>query len=518
MLSHFRNAALTDFTKSENRESFMEALAKIESQLGKTHSLVIGGKKVFTKETFTSHNPSNPSQVIGAFSKAGVKEAKRALEAATKAFGEWSSWPVKRRAKLLFDVADIMRARRHEFSAAMVLETGKPWIEADADTAEGIDFCDYYARLALDLQGKTQPVTQIPTERAQLFYIPLGAGAVIPPWNFPFAILVGMTVGAVVAGNTVVLKPASDSPFVGRLAFDVLVEAGMPPGVVNFLPGPGSTAGEELVTNPKTRFITFTGSKEVGLGIVDKASKIAKGQIWIKRVMAEMGGKDTMVIDETADINAAAKASSAAAFGYAGQKCSACSRLIVHAKIYNRFMTELLKHAKKIKVGDPRSFDTSMGPVINRQSLAKCRKYLQIGKREGKLILGGNVIKQKGGYFLEPTIFEDIKPGARMEQEEIFGPILTVMKFNGSFEDMIKLANATEYGLTGSVYSGDRDRINYAKRHFHAGNLYINRKCTGALVGVHPFGGFNMSGTDAKAGGRDYLLLLTQAKSISEQF
>jgi 1-pyrroline-5-carboxylate dehydrogenase len=518
MLKHFHNEALTDFGDPTHRAAFADAVAKVESKLGETHSLVIGGKEIAATNTFNSYNPANPSQIIGTFAKADAADARRAIAAAKEAFKAWSDWPVKRRAKLLFDTAAIMRKRRHEFSAAMVLETGKPWVEADADTAEGIDFCDFYARLALELQGTIPPITQIPSEHSELFYIPLGVGAVIPPWNFPFAILVGMTVGSIVAGNTVVLKPASDSPFIGRMAFDALVEAGMPPGVVNFLPGPGSTAGEELVTNADTRFIAFTGSKEVGLGIIEKAAKIQPGQIWIKRVMAEMGGKDTMVIDNMADIQAAAGATSAAAFGYAGQKCSACSRVIVHADIYDQFIPLLLDHARKIQVGDPRSYETGMGPVINKQSLEKCKKYLEIGVQEGRLSLGGKMIEQNGGYFLEPAIFEGIKPGARMEQEEIFGPILTVMKFAGDFEEMIQLANATEYGLTGSIYTNDRDRINYAKRHFHVGNLYVNRKCTGALVGAHPFGGFNMSGTDGKAGGSDYLLLFTQAKSVSEQF
>lgn len=514
----FTNEPLTNFSKPENKSAFVSALATVSARLGATHPLVIGGREVACKDTFASVNPAKPEQVVGVFAKAGAAEAREAIDAAWAAFGPWSSWPVKKRAKLLFDTAALMRRRKHEFSAGMVLEEGKPWAEADGDTAEAIDFLEFYGQLALELQQKTQLVGQIPSEFSELFYIPLGVGAIIPPWNFPVAILTGMTVASIVAGNTVVLKPSSDAPFVAKMVFDALVECGMPPGVVNFLPGGGPTAGEELVTNARTRFIAFTGSKEVGLGIIEKAGKAGPGQIWIKRVIAEMGGKDTIVVDHDCDLDDAAAAVSASAFGYAGQKCSACSRAIIHHDVYDSFVERLLPRVKAIKVGNPQDSNTTMGPVINKASLAKCQEYVDIGNREGRCLIGGKAVDLDGGYYLEPTVFEGIKPGARLDQEEIFGPVLALIRVQGGMEELIRVANATEYGLTGSVYTNNRTFIEYAKRVFHVGNLYINRKCTGALVDIHPFGGFNMSGTDSKAGGRDYLLLLTQAKSVSERF
>ncbi len=514
----FCNEPLTNFTTPENRKAFTDALALVESRLGATYPLVIGGRDVAPGATFDSINPANPAQRVATFAKAGAAEARAALDAAWTAFPAWADWPAKRRAKLLFDAAAQMRARKHEFSAAMVFEVGKPWAEADGDTAEAIDFLEFYARQALDLQSGPKPCTQIPDELSELFYIPLGAGVVIPPWNFPVAIMVGMTSAAIVAGNTVVLKPSSDSPLVAQMFFDVLSACGLPPGVVNFLPGGGATAGEELVTHPRTRFISFTGSKEVGLGIVEKAGRTVPGQIWIKRVIAEMGGKDTMVIDRGVDLDLAAAAVSAAAFGFSGQKCSACSRAIIHPDVYDAFREKLLARVAAIRVGDPRDPATGMGPVVNRASLDKCLSYVEIGKSEGRLVAGGETPAINGGYFLTPAVFDDVKPGARLDQEEIFGPILALIRGEGGIEGMIRIANATEFGLTGAIWTNDRMSVEYAKRHFHVGNLYINRKCTGALVDVHPFGGFNMSGTDSKAGGRDYLLLFTQAKSISEKF
>lgn len=512
----FANEPLTDFTIPANKLAFKKALTKVKAEMGKSYPLVIGGQKVKSKRTFKSYNPSAPKQVIGTFPRAGETEAQAALDAAWEAFGTWSRQTARYRARFLFETARLMRRRKHEFSATMVLEAGKTWVEADADTAEAIDFLEFYGREAIRLAGP-QEVGQIPSELSELFYIPLGVGAIIPPWNFPNAILIGMTSAAIVAGNTVVLKPASDSPYIAWKVFSLFEELNLPPGVVNFLPGPGSAAGEYLVNHADTRFISFTGSKAVGLGIVEKAGKQIPRQRWIKRVMVEMGGKDTMVIADDADLDAASTAVIAAAFSFQGQKCSACSRAIIDEKVYDEFVRMLVAKTKKIKVGDPANFANYMGPVINKASLEKVKKYIAIGKKQARLLVGGKTIPtKKGGYFVQPTIFTDVKPKSALDQEEIFGPVLALLKVK-SFEQAIALANATEYGLTGSVYTQDRLRIEMAKREFHVGNLYINRKCTGALVDVQPFGGFNMSGTDSKAGGHDYLLQHMQAKSVSEK-
>jgi 1-pyrroline-5-carboxylate dehydrogenase len=359
-------------------------------------------------------------------------------------------------------------------------------------------------------------VTTYPGESQELRYIPLGAGVVIPPWNFPCAIMAGMTTAAAVTGNTVVLKPSSDAPLLAALFMDVLEKAGMPAGVVNLLTGPGGSVGDYLVEHPKTRFISFTGSKAVGLGIIEKAAKTQKGQIWIKRVVAEMGGKDCIVVDSEADVADAVEGTAIAAFGFQGQKCSACSRAIVDAKVYDEFVRLLVERVKKITVGPTADRANWMGPVINERAYESHLEYIKVGKKEGRLVAGGKP-GPEGGWFIQPTVFVDIPKNARLAQEEVFGPVLAVIKAR-NYSDALAIANGTEYGLTGAVYSRNRDKIYRAKREFMVGNMYINRKCTGALVDVQPFGGFNMSGTDSKAGGRDYLLLFLQAKSMTERF
>lgn len=514
----FQNEPMTDFSNPAHKTAFAAALEKVlaEAAKAKPYPLIIGGKRVMTKETFTTTNPSQPAQVLGTFAKAGRKEAKMAVAAADKAFADWARQPAFRRADVLLKAAAMMRERKHEFSATMVLEEGKNWVEADADTAEAIDFMEFYAREMLRYdQG--MDVVEYPHETNETFYIPLGVIGVIPPWNFPNAILCGMAVAALVTGNTVCLKPASDAPLIGWKVAELLYRAGVPKGVLNFVPGPGSTCGEELVLNPRVRMICFTGSMEVGLRIAENASKLQPGQIWIKRFITEMGGKDTTVVDETADLDFAAQQVAIAAYGFQGQKCSACSRCLVVAKVYDKFKRKLLAHVAKITVGpvvDPANY---MGPVINKASLDKCMKYIAIGKKRGKVIAGGNKLKIDGGWFLEPTVIEGMKFGSRIDQEEIFGPVLGLFKVK-DFDHGLQMANNTKYGLTGGVFSSDRDRLDRARREFHVGNLYLNRKITGALVGVQPFGGFNMSGTDSKAGGRDYLGLFLQAKAVCERF
>ena len=516
MIQPFVNEPLTDFGREENQKAMREALAYVKQRMGAEHDLVVGGERLKTVQKLSSVNPAHPAEVVGIFQRATPEIASKAVEVAHEKFQSWQFVPATERTRYLIDAASVMRRRKYELAAWMVYEVGKSWVEADADVAEAIDFCEFYARENLRLAGP-QPLVQIPTERCELRYIPLGVTVVIPPWNFPLAILVGMASAAIVAGNTVVLKPSSDSPTIGWKFFEVMEELGLPPGVLNFITGAGSTVGDTLVTHPKTRMIAFTGSKEVGLGINEKAARTEPGQIWIRRVIAEMGGKDAIIVDADADVDAAVEGVVAAAFGYSGQKCSACSRVIIDEKLYQPFLGKLQDRTEKLQVGptdDPRY---TLGPVINHSAMRSILGYIEKGVSEGgRLLTGGSAIPDAEGYFIRPTIIADVEPKATIAQQEIFGPVLAAHRAK-DFDEALKLANDTEYGLTGAVYTKSRDKIERAKQRFHVGNLYVNRKCTGALVGVHPFGGFNMSGTDSKAGGRDYLLLFTQAKAISEK-
>jgi 1-pyrroline-5-carboxylate dehydrogenase len=415
---------------------------------------------------------------------------------------------------MLRRAAAILRRRKMEFDAWLVYEAGKTWPEAEADVSEAIDFCEYYALLA-ERMANPEPLVQLPGERDELRYIPLGAGVIIPPWNFPLAILTGMTTAALVSGNTVVIKPSSDTPTIAAKFAEVLEEAGFPPRAFTLLVGSGAEVGDVLVEHPRTRFISFTGSREVGLRINELAAKVVPGQIWIKRVIAEMGGKDAIIVDEEADLEAAVQGVLVSAYGYQGQKCSACSRAIVSEKVYAEFLGRLAEKVKQIRVGPADDPDNFMGPVINERSMNSILGYIEIGKKEGRLVTGGERLPGEG-YFLAPTIIEGVDRKARIFREEIFGPVLAVTPAR-DFDHALELANDSEYGLTGAVYTRNRDKIEKAKNLFHVGNLYINRKCTGAMVGAHPFGGFNMSGTDSKAGGPDYLFWYTQGKSIGEK-
>ena len=511
----FSNEPFIDFNDPENARSMRRALDHVGVHLGVEYSLIIGGKRLKTAERIRSVNPARPAQVVGVHQKADAAQVEAAMAAAQKAFDSWSKTPVETRVSLLLGAAEIVRKRKFEFMAWLTYEVGKNWAEADADAGEAIDFLEFYAREALRLAAAVPPI-QYPGERNELHYIPLGVGAIIPPWNFPFAIMAGMTAAAIVTGNTVVLKPSSDAPTIAARFVEVLEEAGIPDGVVNFCPGSGATFGNAIVEHPKTRFISFTGSKAVGLEIHERAARTQPGQIWIKRTILEMGGKDSIVVCADADLDAAVEAVAASAFGFSGQKCSACSRAIVEAPVYDVFVERLRERVATLTVGDP-AVNHSLGPVINQAALDSLLRYLETGKKEGKLIAGGNApATTDGGYFLEPTVFADVAPNAVIAQEEIFGPVLALIKV-ASFDEGLRVANNTEYGLTGSVYSANRDHIDRARRDFHVGNLYFNRKCTGAMVGAHPFGGFNMSGTDSKGGGPDYLLLFTQAKSVAEK-
>jgi len=511
----FTNEPYTDWSKAANRKRQQEAIAKVQSELGREYPIVIGGERVHTEQKFPSYNPSKSTQVVAVFQKGDASVAKKAMDVALAAFEEWKRVPPKKRAGYLFKAAKLMRKRRFELNAVEMLEVGKTWPEADADVAEAIDFLEFYGREMLRY-GADQPVVKIPGEKAKLVYIPLGVGIIIPPWNFPLAILTGMTSAAIVTGNTVVLKPSSDSAWVGWQFVKIMEEVGLPAGVLNFVTGPGGDVGDTLVTHPKTRFVAFTGSKEVGIHINEVAARVQPGQMWLKRVVAEMGGKDSIIVDEDVDLEEAADGVTVSAFGFQGQKCSACSRVIVHEKIYGRFVDLLAKKAENLSLGDSTHMDNYMGPVINRSAREKIIQYIDKGVREGGRLVAGGVKAGDDGYFVRPTVIADVHPHATIAQEEIFGPVLAVIKAN-DFENAIEIANNTEYGLTGAVYTKNQKRLKDSEKKFFVGNLYLNRKCTGALVGVHPFGGFNMSGTDSKAGGADYLLLFLQAKSIAEK-
>ena len=511
----FRNEPFIDFSDSANVHTMQAALIRVGDMLGHEYELIIGGQRTRTADKIESLNPARPAQVVGVHQKAGLDHAERAMKAALDAFATWQYVAVAERAALLLQTAELIRKRKFDFCAWLTYEVGKNWVEADADVAETIDFLEFYAREALRLGETTTPI-QLPGERNQLLYIPVGVCAVIPPWNFPFAIMAGMTAAAIVTGNTVILKPSSESPTIAARFLEVLEEAGMPPGVVNFCPGSGSTFGNAIVEHPKTRLIAFTGSKEVGLDIHARAAQTKKGQIWIKRTILEMGGKDSIIVSSDCDLDAAVQGVVASAFGFSGQKCSACSRAIVEDSVYDVFLERVRERVETLRVGDP-SGNANMGPVVSRSAMDTILSYIEIGKGEGRLLTGGHAVTTaEGGYYLEPTVVADIAPTARIAQEEIFGPVLAVIRAH-DFDHALEIANNTEYGLTGALYSSSHEKLERARREFHVGNLYFNRKCTGAMVGAHPFGGFNMSGTDSKAGGPDYLLLFTQAKSIAEK-
>jgi 1-pyrroline-5-carboxylate dehydrogenase len=511
-LCDFRNESYADFNQSENAAPVAEARRQVRAAFGRTYALRVGGKTIETGDLLKSVNPSACSEVVGLHHKATPELARQAVELADRAFPAWSATPVAQRVAMARAAAAIIRRRKFEFDAWLVYEAGKTWPEAEADVSEAIDFCDYYA-LLMEKMAQPEPLVQLPGERDELRYIALGVGIVIPPWNFPLAILVGMTVAALVAGNTVVIKPSSETPTIGAIFAEVLREAGFPEDAWCLLPGSGAEVGDVLVTHPRTRFISFTGSRDVGLRINELAAKAQPGQVWIKRVVAEMGGKDAIIVDDEADLDAAVQGVLFSAFGYQGQKCSACSRAIVSEKLYDAFLEKLAPKVQALTVGPSDDLANYMGPVISARARQSILDYIEIGKKEGRLIAGGGNAPGDG-YYIQPTVIADIAPSARIFQEEIFGPVLAVARAR-DFDEALAMANNSEYGLTGAVFSRNETKLKQAAEQFHVGNLYLNRKCTGAMVGAHPFGGFNMSGTDSKAGGPDYLLQFLQGKSIA---
>ncbi|MDR7075126.1 1-pyrroline-5-carboxylate dehydrogenase [Neobacillus niacini] len=515
MVQPYKHEPFTDFSLEANQTAFKKGLQTVESYLGQDYDLIIGGERVTTEEKIVSINPANKEEVVGRVSKANRNLAEKAMQAAVKAFKTWKRVAPETRADVLFKAAAIIRRRKHEFSALMTKEAGKPWREADADTAEAIDFLEFYAREMLRIKDGVK-VNSRPNEYNRYDYIPLGVGVIISPWNFPFAIMAGTTVAAIVAGNTVLLKPASTTPIIAAKFVEVMEEAGLPAGVLNFVPGSGSEVGDYLVDHKDTRFISFTGSRDVGLRINERASKLNEGQIWIKRVIAEMGGKDTIVVDKEADLELAAQSIVTSAFGFSGQKCSACSRAVIVEDVYDQVLSRVVELTNELTQGDPADLGNYMATVIDQNAFDKIMSYIEIGKEEGKLMTGGEGDSSKG-FFIKPTVFADLTPDARIMKEEIFGPVVGLTKAK-DFDHAIEIANDTEYGLTGAVITNNRVNIQKAREDFHVGNLYFNRGCTGAIVGYQPFGGFNMSGTDSKAGGPDYVQLHMQAKTTSEMY
>ncbi len=513
-MSAFVNEPYLDFNKHENAAAARHAWHQVRDEMGKEYDLLIAGERRKSPAKLESLNPSKAGEIVGVHQKGSEQDARDAVEAAYAYFPTWSDVPVHERADYLVRIAAVIRQRKLEFDAWLVLEAGKTWAEAEADVSEAIDFCEYYARRARKL-ANPEPLVQLSGERDEMVYLPLGVGLVIPPWNFPLAILVGMTTAALVTGNTVVIKPSSETPTIAAKFAEAMLEADVPARAFSLLTGSGAAIGDTIVSHPKTRFVSFTGSREVGLHINELAAKTPKGQIWIKRVIAEMGGKDAIVVDRDTDIDQAVTGVVYSAFGYQGQKCSACSRAIVDSAIYDEFLTKLKTKVEALTIGPSDHLENYLGPVISARARDTILSYIETGKAEGRLICGGGPA-EGDGYFINPTVIADIDSKARIFQEEIFGPVLAVTKAK-DFDHALELANDSDYGLTGAVYTNDKAKAEKARRQFFVGNLYINRKCTGAMVGAHPFGGFNMSGTDSKAGGPDYLLQFVQAKSIAEK-
>jgi 1-pyrroline-5-carboxylate dehydrogenase len=515
MLTTYKHEPFTNFAIEENKIAFEEALKSVEKQLGKEYPLIVGGERITTEEKIVSNNPSNKKEVVGIVSKANKEIAEKAIQSADQAFQTWRKVNPEERANILVRAAAMIRRRKHEFSAWLVKEAGKPWKEADADTAEAIDFLEYYARQMIELKdGKT--INSREGELNRYIYTPTGVCVTISPWNFAFAIMAGTTVAPIVTGNTVLLKPASTTPVVAYKFIEVLEEAGLPKGVVNYIPGSGAEVGDYLVDHPKTSLITFTGSRDVGVRLYERAAVVRPGQNHLKRVIVEMGGKDTVVVDSESNLDLAAESIVVSAFGFSGQKCSAGSRAVIHQDVYDEVLDKVVKLTKELTVGEPTTREMYMGPVVDDKAFDKIMSYVEIGKEEGRLVAGGEGDDSKG-FFIQPTVIADVDPNARIMQEEIFGPVVALSKAN-DFDHALEIANNTEYGLTGAVITNNREHIEQAKQDFHVGNLYFNRNCTGAIVGYHPFGGFKMSGTDSKAGGPDYLALHMQAKTVSEMY
>jgi len=509
----YRNAPLVNFAYKDNQEKMQSALREVRKRFGEKYPLVIGGEKTWTDELTPSVNPSAPDEIVGYGSEAGIPEAERAVKAARAAFGRWSRTPFEERARLLERAADILERRRYELSAVEVFEVGKAWNEADGDIREAIDFCRFYAQQMRRL-GRPKLTQQIAGEESYHHYWPRGVAFVIAPWNFPIAILCGMASAAVVTGNTVIMKPSEQSIVCGAMLMQVFEEAGVPPGVLNFLSGHGSVIGAHLVDHKDVDLIAFTGSREVGLRIWQSAGVTRPGQRELKHVICEMGGKNAMIVDADADLGEATGYSIYSAFGYQGQKCSALSRLILLEENYERVMDRLIPAAASLRVGNPEEPGIMVGPVIDEAAYRRILDYIEIGKKEATLAYQAKELPPQG-YFIPPTIFSDVKQDMRIAREEIFGPVLSVLKVR-DLDEAVEVANGSDYALTGGFFSRSPANIERVKAQLEAGNVYINRSCTGAIVGRHPFGGFKMSGGGTKAGGEDYLLHFLVPRVVTE--
>jgi len=509
----YENAPLVNFVYQQNQDRMREALAHVRTQLGQKYPLVIDGERVWTDKTIASINPTSPDDVVGHVAEAGIPEAERAVKAAREAFEKWSRTSFETRCRLLERAADIMHRRRFELSALEVFEVGKAWAEADGDIREAMDFCRFYAH-EMRLIGRPRLTQHVLGEESYQHYWPRGVAMIIAPWNFPMAILCGMTTAALVTGNTVIMKPAEQSAVIGAMLMEIFEEAGVPPGVLNYLPGKGSVMGAHLVDHKDVDLIAFTGSREVGLRIWESAGKTREGQRELKRVICEMGGKNAVIIDADADLDEAIVDTIYSAFGYQGQKCSACSRLIILEEIYPRAIERLLNAAASLRVGNPEDPGITVGPVIDGKAHKNILNYIEIGKNESRLAFQRGDVPDKG-FFIPPTIFTNVDPKAKIACEEIFGPVLSVMKAR-DLDEAFEIANGTEFALTAGFFSRSPAHIERAKAEIVAGNVYINRSCTGAVVGRHPFGGFKMSGGGTKAGGADYLLQFVVPRVVTE--
>lgn len=508
----FINEPMVDFKNKKHRSAFPEALTDVRKKLGRTYPLYINNREIRTSDTIDSLNPNKPSEIIGTICQAGQEEIEKAMEAAKTAFPKWRDTAPEERAEYLIKGADIMRRRIFEFSAWQVLEVGKQWDQAYADLAEAIDFLEYYAKEMIRL-GTPKRMGNIPGENNIHFYEPKGIAAVIAPWNFPLAISAGMVSAAIVSGNPVIYKPSSLSSVIGHQLVEVFREAGLPPGVFNYTPGRSRVMGDFLVEHKEISMIAFTGSMDVGLHIIEKAAKVQPGQANVKKVVCEMGGKNAIIVDDDANLDEVIPGVLYAAFGFQGQKCSACSRVIVLDPVYDRFIERLKKGAAALKIGNPEDPSAYMGAVVDSSARDKIQEYIEIGNKEGNLVFQSEVPEE--GYYIPITIFDGITPEHRIAQEEIFGPVLSVMRVR-DFDQAIEWANSTRYALTGGVYSRSPDHLDQARREFRVGNLYLNRHNTGALVFRQPFGGSKMSGAGTKAGGPDYLLHFMDPRLVSE--
>lgn len=510
----FRVEPLTDFSRAEARVAMDDAIVQVGLQLGHTYPPVINGQTVPTASAFDSLNPSHSRQIVGRCGRATAEQAEQAVAAAKAAFPAWRDTEPEKRADYLFRAAQVMRRRRFELAAWQIYECGKPRREADADVAESIDYCEFYGREMLRLANPRRRV--VPGEENVYFYEPRGVAVVIAPWNFPMAILCGMTTAALVTGNTAIMKPAEQSAVIGAKLMEVFQEVGFSPGVVAYLPGIGEEIGPVLVEHPDVALIAFTGSRNVGLHINRQAAEARPRQQHIKRVLAEMGGKNAIIVDDDADMDEAVHGVAASAFGYAGQKCSACSRVIVLEAVYEAFLARLVEATRSLKIAPAEDPGCTVGPVIDADAHQRIRAALDKGKNEGRLVYGGEVgALQDEGYYLAPHVFADVSPAASIAQEEIFGPVLAVLRAR-DLDEALEIANGTSYALTGGLFSRSPEHIARVKRAFRVGNLYINRKITGALVDRQPFGGFKMSGIGSKAGGPDYLLQFLLPRTITE--